>query len=208
MAYYRGDFGDNPQVPDLPAPDTGAGPIQPYANTPDSDIRKAELAAGKAVAESGLTGGGGFLDELVNGVLKPMALFYAPFAPVLLPALASTPVIGGAITAGSAIAKAGGALRPTIEAITTGPAGTTTAPAATSSQQPLVSLTPQQLQQLISSIPQGAGGWAPQFATSPSVSAQPPAAARRSSRATRRSPHLSRAQQKALLAQVRAQLQQ
>lgn len=132
--YYRGDdFGANPQVPDQPVFDSGATEsIQPYANTPTSDIRAAELAAGRDVASSGFTGGGGFLQQ-AGGVLKTFGLFFSPFLPILAPALAATPVIGAAIQTGSKLANLGGALRPTIEAITTVAGATTTGREAISS---------------------------------------------------------------------------
>lgn len=199
--YYRGDdFGANPQVPDVPvdAPNVGL-----YANTPTSDIRAQELAAGRDVAASGFTGGGGFLKEL-GETAAAIGTFYAPFIPFILPTLLATPVLGGAITAGT---KLGGALRPITEAITTGREATTIGPGATSgapSQEPSIQSL---LRQLISSTPGAPSGPAPQFVTSDLVSQARQAQVQPRSRRTPVSRRLSRAQQKALSAAVRLQLQ-
>lgn len=199
--YYRGDefSGPEPVFDEQYAEKS----ILPYANTPDSAIRAQELATGREVAESGFFGGGGFLKEL-GETLSTFALFFSPFAPVLLPAIAATPILGSTV---AGIQKIGGALRPTIEAITTGPEATTTGRGATSfppspgeSETSLalqrISSQLQQQQSAISSLTLGPSGesrrWERGFPALP-----PPA--RRSSRATRASQRLSATSRKILL---------
>lgn len=206
--YYRGDdFGANPQLtPDLPV-DLGPDlqPIQGYANTPDSEIRKQELATGRDVAASGFTGGGGFLKELAETGLA-MAAFYAPFAPVILPALAALPGASIATTAYKTAGLLGGALR-TIEGITTAPAATITGREVTSGTPSAAGSTVPQLPPSTLSTPQAAGGLDKPLGTSDWAWLGSPGPAPRRSRRTPRSPRLSRTQQKALSAAVRRQLQ-
>lgn len=193
--YYRGDdFGEFAPLPDAPFE---------YANTPTSEIRKQELEAGQQVAESGFTGGGGFLKQL-GEVGATFGTFFSPFLPVLAPALMGTTGIGPALTAASKLKDfSGGALR-IIEGTTTG--GTTTAPGETSAPfsapVPPSSTTP----------PPGLVIYSPNLGPSAGLkrsvlaSQLQQARAPRRSRATRRSPALSRAQRAILSREVRRQL--
>lgn len=210
--YYRGDeFGSNPQVVE-PIYDAGfVEPIQLYANSPDSDIRKLELEAGQRVADSGFTGGGGFLNQL-GEVASTFGLFFSPFLPVLGPALMSTPLVGGAIKTAQKLATMGGALRPTIEAITTGPAATTTGRGATS--VPPSEISPASPKTFSPAQPPLSGTYYPpagpqagpeQWARRLPARRAP---ARPRSRGTRASPRLSPAQRGVLSAEVRRLLQQ
>jgi len=153
----------------------------------------------------------GFFGQLKQ-TLGAMALFYAPFAPALLPAVASTPILGSVVAQASRI---GGALRPTIEAITTEPAGTTTGREETSSaaseQQQAISEALARISSQVQQLP-----WGTSFQTvGPSAGLVASALAlpdsrvvrRRSSKAIRASQRLSPAQRKALLREARALLQ-
>jgi len=203
--YYRGDdFGSNPQIPDQPIPDVEG--VQLYANTPTSDIRAAELAAGRDVASSGFTGGGGFLNQLGENI-RTFGLFFAPFAPAILPALMATPVVGSALSLGSKLVNLGGALRPTIEAITTSPGGTITGREATSSGPSAGSSTGPLPPPSISSIPVAPGAPVTWSGTPDLLSQARQARALPRSRRTPRSRRLSRTQQKILSAEVRRLLQ-
>lgn len=205
--YYRGDdFGANPQVPDQPIYDPGfTESIQFYANTPDSAIRAAELKAGEDVATSGFTGGGGFLKQQLEN-LKVVSAFFSPFVPFIAPAILGT---GAGAAAAAAITKAenlGGALRPTIEAITTATGGTTTATGATGSapsRTPSTALPPKPS---TSSTPAEVGAPEALFLSSLAASGLLPAQGRPTSLGTRRWRPPSRTQQRAFLAAVQRQL--
>lgn len=200
--YYRGD-----EFEELyPHPDTQYA----YANTPDSEIRRKELATGREVAESGFFGGGGFLNEL-GETIGTFATFFAPFVPLVAPTVLSS--LGLTKTA-ETIGKLGGALRPITEVITTG--GTTTGqggtslapsplPPPTSPNSPAVSSVLQQPPLVIYSPNLGLSAGSKRSAL---VSLLRPAPALRRSRGTRPSPRLSRAQQKTLSLEVRRLLQQ
>lgn len=154
----------------------------------------------------------GFLGQLTETV-GTMAMFYAPFLPVLAPALAATPVVGGAI-------KVGGAIRPIIEAVTaattTGRGATSTGAEATSSgPSPQEQAILDGLQRVSSQIQQQQLGIYYQTAgpslgllRSATLESPPsPPPPRVSRRATRRSWGRSAAQQKRFLAAVLQQLQ-
>lgn len=195
--YYRGDdftVAERENQPDTIYPVTQAAYEGAYPGAPGANP-------------------GGFLSQL-GETAATFGMFFAPFAPALVPALMATPIVGGAIKAGEKLAQGGGALWPIIAGTTTG--ATTTAaggtssdpsrlPPATSPNSPVLS-SPLQPPPLVIYSP----NLGPSAARKKSVlaSQQQQAAVPRSSRAIRVSQHLSRAQQKTLSQEVLRLLQQ